>query len=302
MIRARFYIKKSDCGNDYRPVKWPIKYPYWCSGESDDSFILVAYAEDEDSIKELWPEAYDINVLEKDTEVKFTLRFPKPKWYELQEERLEEYDKLYGKFVWVTDMCLKDGKIRKVKARIEDCGGLLLADTPGRYTPYQIGDCAFESKEEALKHAEEQRTNLIKSLVDFCKSNNIGTIIIGLNKEWKNEINIGKRNNQHFVSIPHSKLIDKIVYKANLLGIEVITHEESYTSKIDHLAFEPLKKQESYLGRRKKRGLFQSSIGELINADINGAIGIARKVIGDSFIGKIIDSGFVFNPVRINIL
>ena len=89
---------------------------------------------------------------------------PQPKWYELQEERLEEYDKLYGKFVWVTDMCLKDGKIRKVKARIEDCGGLLLADTPGRYTPYQIGDCAFESKEEALKHAEEQRTDLIKSL------------------------------------------------------------------------------------------------------------------------------------------
>lgn len=47
---------------------------------------------------------------------------------------------------------------------VEDCGGLLLADTPGRYTPYQIGDCAFESKEEALKHAEEQRTDLIKSL------------------------------------------------------------------------------------------------------------------------------------------
>lgn len=117
MIKARFYIRKDDCNNDYRPVKWPIKYPYWCSGESDDSFILVAYAEDEDNIKELWPEAYDINVLEKDTEVKFTLRFPKPKWYELQEERSEEYDKLYGKFVWVTDMCLKDGKIRKVKAR-----------------------------------------------------------------------------------------------------------------------------------------------------------------------------------------
>jgi hypothetical protein len=55
MIRARFYIKKSDCGNDYRPVKWPIKYPYWCSAESSNSFVLVAYAEDEDSIKELWP-------------------------------------------------------------------------------------------------------------------------------------------------------------------------------------------------------------------------------------------------------
>lgn len=163
MIRARFHIRKDDCDNDYRPVKWPIKYPYWCSGESDDSFILVAYAEDEDSIKELWPEAYDINVLEKDTEVKFTLRFPKPKWYELQEERLEEYDKLYGKFVWVTDMCLKDGKIRKVKARIEEYGGLLLANIPDRFTPYEIGMDAFESKEEALKHAEERRAYLIES-------------------------------------------------------------------------------------------------------------------------------------------
>lgn len=56
------------------------------------------------------------------------------------------------------------------------------------------------------------------------------------------------------------------------------------------------------IGKRKKRGLFQSSIGKLINADINGSIGIARKVIGDSFIGKIIDSGFVFNPIRVNTL
>ena len=40
MIRARFYINKKDCGNDYRPVKWPIKYPYWCTGESSDCFII----------------------------------------------------------------------------------------------------------------------------------------------------------------------------------------------------------------------------------------------------------------------
>ena len=139
-------------------------------------------------------------------------------------------------------------------------------------------------------------------IVNFCASNNIGRIIVGLNKEWKQEINIGKRNNQHFVSIPHSKLIDKIMYKAKLLGIEVVTHEESYTSKIDHLAFEPLKKQDDYLGRRKKRGLSQSSIGKLINADINGAVGIARKVIGDSCVNMIVGSGFAFNPIRLNIL
>lgn len=139
-------------------------------------------------------------------------------------------------------------------------------------------------------------------IVNFCVSNNIGRVIIGLNKDWKQKINIGKRNNQHFVSIPHSKLIDKIIYKAKLLGIEVVTHEESYTSKIDHLAFEEMKHQDNYLGKRKRRGLFQSSIGKLLNADINGAIGIARKVIGDSCINTIVGSGFAFNPIRLNIL
>lgn len=149
---------------------------------------------------------------------------------------------------------------------------------------------------------DDKMHKISKYIVNFCVSNNIGRIIIGLNKEWKQEINIGRRNNQHFVSIPHSKLIDKIMYKAKLLGIEVVIHEESYTSKIDHLAFEKMEHQDNYLGKRKRRGLFQSSIGKLINADINGAIGIARKVIGDSCINAIAGSGFAFNPIRLNIL
>lgn len=149
---------------------------------------------------------------------------------------------------------------------------------------------------------DDKMHKISKYIVNFCVSNNIGRIIIGLNKEWKQEINIGRRNNQHFVSIPHSKLIDKIMYKAKLLGIEVVTHEESYTSKIDHLAFEKMEHQDNYLGKRKRRGLFQSSIGKLINADINGAIGIARKVVGDSCINTIVSSGFAFNPIRLNIL
>lgn len=149
---------------------------------------------------------------------------------------------------------------------------------------------------------DDKMHKISKYIVNFCVSNNIGRIIIGLNKEWKQEINIGRRNNQHFVSIPHSKLIDKIMYKAKLLGIEVVTHEESYTSKIDHLAFEEMKYKDNYLGKRKRRGLFQSSIGKLINADINGAIGIARKVVGDSCINTIVSSGFAFNPIRLNIL
>lgn len=55
-------------------------------------------------------------------------------------------------------------------------------------------------------------------------------------------------------------------------------------------------------GKKQNMVVFTNCDGKLINADINGAVGIARKVIGDSFIEKIIDSGFVFNPIRLNIL
>ena len=149
---------------------------------------------------------------------------------------------------------------------------------------------------------EDKIHKISRYIVDFCKDNNIGSVVIGLNKGWKQNINLGKKTNQKFVEIPFSKLIDKITYKGKLIGIDVQTTEESYTSKIDHLALEPLKRQEVYLGKRKKRGLFQSSINKLINADINGAIGIGRKVFGDSYVSRIIGSGLAFNPVRVNIL
>ena len=149
---------------------------------------------------------------------------------------------------------------------------------------------------------EDKIHKVSRWMINYCISNNIGSIVVGLNKGWKQNIELGKKNNQKFVEIPFSKLIDKITYKGKLVGIDVQTTEESYTSKVDHLAFETLEKQDSYLGKRKKRGLFQSSANKLINADVNGAIGIGRKVFGDSFVREIIDSGFAFNPVRVNIL
>lgn len=139
-------------------------------------------------------------------------------------------------------------------------------------------------------------------IIDFCKKNDIGTITIGLNKNWKQNINLGNKNNQKFVEIPFSSLIDKISYKAKLVGIDVKITEESYTSKVDHLAFEYFEKHDIYLGKRKKRGLFQSSVNQLINADINGSIGIVRKVFGDSAVQQIIGSGLAFNPIRVNVL
>lgn len=149
---------------------------------------------------------------------------------------------------------------------------------------------------------EDHIHKISRYIVNYCINNNIGSLVIGLNKDWKNGINLGKKINQKFVEIPFFRLIDKISYKCKLVGISFQTNEESYTSKVDHLAFEKLCKHDIYLGKRKKRGLFQSSIGKLINADINGTIGIGRKVFGDSYVSKIVDSGLAFNPVRVNIL
>lgn len=87
MLRVRFKIKFVDCDEDYRPVIWPIKYPYWCSGEhnnefddNDEYFILVAYVDSEEELYKQWPEAYDLDIEEVE-KIEFTGRFQKPKWY-----------------------------------------------------------------------------------------------------------------------------------------------------------------------------------------------------------------------------
>lgn len=80
MIRARFFVDKEKCGDDYRPVKWPIQYPYWCTGENESSFVLVAYVDNIDELMDLWPEASNIES-EKVDKIFFSDRFQKPDWY-----------------------------------------------------------------------------------------------------------------------------------------------------------------------------------------------------------------------------
>lgn len=141
-----------------------------------------------------------------------------------------------------------------------------------------------------------------RKIVNLLVEHKVGNLVIGYNKGWKDSINIGKRNNQTFVQIPYDKLISFLKYKCEMIGINFILNEESYTSKCDALVLEPIGKHESYLGKRIKRGLFQSSIGKLINADVNGSLNILRKVIGDSYVSGIINSGWLFQPTRVNIL
>ncbi|MDY7006275.1 MAG: IS200/IS605 family accessory protein TnpB-related protein [Cyanobacteriota bacterium] len=108
----------------------------------------------------------------------------------------------------------------------------------------------------------------------YLTTNNIGTVVIGQNDNWKQGANMGKKNNQNFTQIPHSKLIQQITYKCQLVGIKVIETEESYTSKTSAVDLEKPICHENYVGKRVKRGLFRSATGIVINADINGSIQI----------------------------
>ena len=118
------------------------------------------------------------------------------------------------------------------------------------------------------------------AVVNHLVSNNITKLVIGQNKDWKQDINIGKKNNQNFVFIPHSQAIDMLKYKCSLRGITVITTNESYTIKCSFLDNEEVKKHQKYKGKRICRGLFKSKLGTLINADLNGALNILKKAIG----------------------
>lgn len=83
------------------------------------------------------------------------------------------------------------------------------------------------------------------------------------------------------IQIPHTRFIEMLTYKCKLEGITVIVKEESYTSKCSFMDNEPIKKHKVYLGKRVKRGLFQTKDKRLINADLNGSLNILRKVVGE---------------------
>jgi IS605 OrfB family transposase len=130
-----------------------------------------------------------------------------------------------------------------------------------------------------------------KRIIDLLVKEGIGTLVIGKNDGWKQEVEMGKRTNQNFCQIPHARFIAMLTYKAELVGITVKLTEESYTSKASLLDLDPLpkwKKDKSdekpvFSGKRIKRGLYRTATRRLVNADINGAGNIMRKVAPNAF-------------------
>ena len=139
-----------------------------------------------------------------------------------------------------------------------------------------------------MEHYFHHASNYI---IKTCIDKQINTIVIGHNKGQKQEINIGKENNQKFVFIPFDSLFRKIEYKAKLHGISFIINEESYTSKASFLNLDeiPVYNEESetkqmFSGYRKNRGLYKIKGQKIyINADINGSYNIIRKVFPNAF-------------------
>ena len=151
-----------------------------------------------------------------------------------------------------------------------------------------------------------------KYIIRHCLSHSIGKVIIGKNDGWKSEMKMGRKGNQNFQYIPLFKLMEKIKYKAEAAGIEVVFTEEAYTSKASFLDGDPLpayKKgamEPPFSGKRKHRGLYVSSAkqnvvngGFALNADVNGSLNIGRKVIPEFSLG-IGDRSLAARPVRIN--
>lgn len=144
-------------------------------------------------------------------------------------------------------------------------------------------------------------------IINYCLENNIGNIVCGYNETFQRNSNLGKRNNQTFTHIPFGKLREKLEYLCRLYGINFIKQEESYTSKASFFDKDEIPiynddnpKQYTFSGNRVKRGLYKTANGNLLNADVNGALNILSK-------SKVVDLTVLYSrgeldtPIRIRI-
>ena len=146
-----------------------------------------------------------------------------------------------------------------------------------------------------------------RKVVDYCITNNIGTLVVGYNETFQRNNHLGKQNNQNFVNIPFGQLRSKLEYLCELNDIIFVKQEESYTSKSSFLDKDDLPvynadnpQEYSFSGKRVHRGLYQTASGKTFNADVNGALNIMRK-------SSVVDMNILYGrgevdtPIRIRI-
>ncbi len=207
-------------------------------------------------------------------------------------------------FLEDTESYLIDGKILKSKisyynkeiARLNSIG------------MKQVGDSKKFKNTKQINKLYAKRNNFVndyihkasRKIIDLALQHNCNTIVIGDIEGIKQENNV-----KSFVNMPHQKLVDKIEYKAKLVGLKVVYVKENYTSGCSALDLENINKDNYDKSRRIVRGLFRSNQGILVNSDVNGSLNILRKYVKDKCIPKLIqsvmDNGGLNTPLRIRV-
>ena len=159
------------------------------------------------------------------------------------------------------------GKRARIKAR----------QNAKRFTSKRKVALERKCRNKQMDYMHKASAELVSRLV----SNNVSVLFIGKNKNWKQEAGLTRAAQQSFERIPIARFLDMVEYKCRLHGIRVEYVQESHTSKCSFIDGESIEHHDSYVGKRIRRGLFRSADGKLINADLNGALNIMRKAVGD---------------------
>src|SRR5579883_1288107 len=168
-----------------------------------------------------------------------------------------------------------------------------LQETLGHPGTTRQMDCLTTKRTRRINHYLHAAS---KAMIALLVQEGIGTLVVGKNPGWKQEAELGRVNNQHFVGLPHARFIALLEYKAKLAGIRFVLQEESYTSRASFLDGDPIptydpkrEGQYAFSGKRIKRGLYRAGDGRCLNADVNGSYNILRKALPDAF-GKGIEA------------
>lgn len=153
----------------------------------------------------------------------------------------------------------------------------------------QQGIKCYTKRQYTLTTKRNNRVNnyiycAAKKIVNYCVNNKIGNIVVGYNDGFQSRSNLGRINNQNFVMIPLGRLKHRIEYLCNQCGINFFLQEESYTSKASFFDNDKMPKwnpqnpeEAKFSGKRVYRGLYITSKGIQLNADVNAALNILRK-------------------------
>ena len=176
---------------------------------------------------------------------------------------------------------IKGSKLKAINQYFNKIKSKLQSLLPSKQYISKIINQLLYKRTEQLRNYIGYYTN---KLIDILKTEKISKLVVGYNKKWKQEINIGSKNNQNFVSIPFRKILNILKYKLEDNGIEYKEQEESYTSKASYLDNDNIliyKENDDtnyiFSGKRIKRGIYKSKQGKIINADLNGALNILKK-------------------------